>query len=478
MTGCKKPINRTLIKGSILFVVLICIIMGIQSYLLFKNALFSEYEKNAKHVINYIENVADEDDLIGCIKSKKTSAKYDILQEELNAAVDDFHVANLYIVMPGIGRNDTLVNLVSATSKEERSRGEKNQQFLAERKGFDGSQLAKYKDAGSSKDITFFKNDVGDESFHTGCKPIYSSKGQFAGLLCADLSLSKMNKTVLLYVAISLAIALVVGVLFILALYSWIRKNVTLPVMKLENSTKHFAQQSNENMDPAQLYFDVPEINMENEVQSLSATIEQMSYDIKNYVENIISAEERADSAEKEAMGMSRIAYQDALTRVKNKAAFDIMISELNTMISKNDQRFAIVMFDLNDLKMMNDKYGHNRGDEYLTGASKSICVLYKHSPVFRIGGDEFVAVLQGEDLENKDELIKKAREEFMNSSTDIGKPIWERYSCAIGMAVHEPGVMETAGDILKKADARMYKDKQQYKEVRKQKDSSYRGYR
>lgn len=477
MAGRRKPINRTLIKGSILFVVLISLITVIQSYLLFKDALYSEYENNVKHVINYTEHVTDEDDLLECIKTKKPSKGYERLQKEFDAAVNDFNVANLYIVLPEKGSDDSMINVVATANKTEKEQGKSDLGLMEEEKGFSKTQLDEYKKAQKSKDIVFFMDDS-DSDYYTGCKPLYSSKGEFAGLLCADLSLSHMKESVLRYVLVSVAIMLAVGIIFIISLYSWIRKNVTLPVMKLENSTKHFARQSNENMDPAQLYFDVPEINMENEVQSLSATIEQMSYDIKRYVENIISAEERADSAEKEVVGMSRIAYQDALTRVKNKAAFDIKITELNDNITGDDEPFAIVMFDLNNLKMMNDRYGHNKGDAYLKGSCKTICVLYQHSPVFRVGGDEFVAVLQGEDFENREDLINEAREAFVASSQDIGKPIWERYSCAIGMAVHETGMQETAGDVLKKADERMYIDKQSYKEERRKNDSSYIDYR
>jgi GGDEF domain-containing protein len=54
-------------------------------------------------------------------------------------------------------------------------------------------------------------------------------------------------------------------------------------------------------------------------------------------------------------------------------------------------------MFDLNDLKHINDRYGHERGDEYIVNCCRLICQVFKHSPVFRIGGDEFVALLRGE---------------------------------------------------------------------------------
>lgn len=49
---------------------------------------------------------------------------------------------------------------------------------------------------------------------------------------------------------------------------------------------------------------------------------------------------------------------------------------------------------------------GHQAGDEYIIGACRIICNKFKHSPVFRIGGDEFVAISEGEDYEHIDSIL------------------------------------------------------------------------
>ena len=82
---------------------------------------------------------------------------------------------------------------------------------------------------------------------------------------------------------------------------------------------------------------------------------------------------------------------------------------------------FAITVFDLNDLKKINDTKGHQAGDGYICNGCKLICQKFKHSPVFRIGGDEFVAVSCGEDYENIEELMNSFAEHNAESRKNGG---------------------------------------------------------
>ena len=68
---------------------------------------------------------------------------------------------------------------------------------------------------------------------------------------------------------------------------------------------------------------------------------------------------------------------------------------------------FGLIVFDLNDLKKTNDTKGHDAGDQYIKAGCALICNKFKHSPVYRIGGDEFVAFLSGEDYKNHKAIIE-----------------------------------------------------------------------
>ena len=74
---------------------------------------------------------------------------------------------------------------------------------------------------------------------------------------------------------------------------------------------------------------------------------------------------------------------------------------------------FAVALCDLNGLKHVNDTRGHKAGDLYLRDGCLSICHVFKHSPVYRIGGDEFAVVLEGHDLENVEALMRQLQDDI-----------------------------------------------------------------
>ena len=124
---------------------------------------------------------------------------------------------------------------------------------------------------------------------------------------------------------------------------------------------------------------------------------------------------------------------------------------------------YGIVMFDLNDLKRINDEFGHDKGDLYLKSACDLICRVYRHSPVFRVGGDEFVAVLHGEDYGLRDRLLKIFDRRCRETAALAGRP-WERVEAARGMAVFDPLSDGGVEDVLRRADENMYDHKRAMK--------------
>ena len=162
---------------------------------------------------------------------------------------------------------------------------------------------------------------------------------------------------------------------------------------------------------------------------------------------------------------MSILAYQDALTHVKSKAAYDQMLEGLTQEIDEGKEpEFGIVMIDLNDLKKINDHYGHENGDKYIVGSCQQICEIYSHSPIYRIGGDEFAILLQGQDYANRTALFEEMERQFSKSGRDMDRQPWERYSAAAGMAIHNGEYGESIEKVFRLADERMYADKQRMK--------------
>lgn len=156
-------------------------------------------------------------------------------------------------------------------------------------------------------------------------------------------------------------------------------------------------------------------------------------------------------------------AYVDTLTHVKNKSAFDIYSARLNDGIARTSDlqqvQFAIIIFNCNDLKRINDEYGHDKGDLYLQTACKQICQVFSHSPVFRLGGDEFVAVLQDRDFSNRFELLRDFDIRSHMENIRVSDP-WQKVDVAKGISTFRPSEDRTVEEVLHRADQRMYHNK------------------
>ena len=162
---------------------------------------------------------------------------------------------------------------------------------------------------------------------------------------------------------------------------------------------------------------------------------------------------------------LSARAFADALTSVRNKGAFDIYIRELQEALrdAPESPQFAVGVFDCDNLKTINDKYGHDKGDIYLQTASSLICSVFQHSPVFRIGGDEFAVILQRDDYRNRIALLRKFHETGAEISAAAKEP-WERISVSVGIADFNHRTDRSVSDVTRRADKRMYENKRKRK--------------
>ena len=152
----------------------------------------------------------------------------------------------------------------------------------------------------------------------------------------------------------------------------------------------------------------------------------------------------------------------DPLTGVKSKHAYVETEIQYDTRIGYGNQRdFSLVVFDLNDLKEINDTYGHEAGDKYLQDGVKAIKDIYKHSTIFRVGGDEFVALLEAEDFIFKEDLIEKFNR-IMDKNVIDGKVV-----VSAGMADYDKRKDFSLGSVFFKADKTMYERKKELKDKR-----------
>ena len=246
----------------------------------------------------------------------------------------------------------------------------------------------------------------------------------------------------------------------VLAFVTWSKKRITAPIEQLENCVTGFADNSHL-QDPEALVLEVPELNCTQEVRSLAEAVKTMGRNLRDNVEHMLTTTSELDR-------VRTLARKDALTKVGNKTAYLQYCEELRErMEQEGPLPCAMLMLDANNLKRINDSFGHDKGDLYLKKCSEVVCGVYAHSPVFRVGGDEFAVVLTGNDFENRDQLLAEARRRYDALQHDGSLPEWERVSAALGMAEFDPDVDQSIEDVFSRADKAMYEEKKRLGAVR-----------
>ena len=181
--------------------------------------------------------------------------------------------------------------------------------------------------------------------------------------------------------------------------------------------------------------------------------------EMETHHEEMLSIMQVEELQEKELGQTRQMAYSDPLTGIKNKMAYIEDTDCVDQRIQDgNLNNFGVIVFDLNDLKKVNDTQGHDAGDQYIKDASSLICNHFKHSPVYRIGGDEFVAFLSGNDFLNRDSILLDFNNTVENNLSNGCVVI------AFGFAAFSPDLDNNFLHLFERADKQMYQRKKELK--------------
>ena len=407
-------------------------------------------------ILRYVEAEIDTDDLAECIRTGVESEKYHELQTVLDKMRARLDIHFIYVIIPlSTEPVDNIQNVIAGVSQYEYENMADQLVHLNMLTGdsYSPATAKKYLDAYNTGKLSFFEeiSQWGDD--YTGLLPLYDSAGNRVAALCVDVDIAEIHTALRDNILIDILLIVLLGVAFIAAFFYWIERNVTKPIEKLETSVVEFAAKCQDQKDPEALTIDVPAVPSENEVGLLAEAVSRMSEAMRDYVKNI-------QYTENELARMIVLANKDPLTLVRNKNAFVAYKIELNAKLRSEEMHFAVVMVDLNDLKKVNDSFGHEKGDRYIIKNCRRICEIFDHSPVFRIGGDEFVVILLDRDYADRDRLIESVRTQVAATAAGPAPELWDRFSVAIGTAEYEPGTDSSVEDVLIRADLNMYDEK------------------
>lgn len=165
-------------------------------------------------------------------------------------------------------------------------------------------------------------------------------------------------------------------------------------------------------------------------------------------------------SSKEDALKIAQLTYMkevDRVTRVFNKNKYEEMVESYYPEIDE----IAVVFWDLNNLKYINDTYGHAVGDKIITNFST---ILNRYSSdrcrIYRFGGDEFVVIIDNPKQDVAEKLISDVKKQI----SDI---VIDNTIMASGSAGYAYGKGKDITEVVKRADSEMYEDKKRSKEGR-----------
>lgn len=285
--------------------------------------------------------------------------------------------------------------------------------------------------------------------------PIYLGE-EIVGYAMVDISMTAVRKQQSSRIIRLFAYLASTVVLISIASIILIQFILVNPIQKLNKAANSYTKD-----DPGVVHekFTELKINTHDEIEDLAISMKQMENDVHIKINELTEMNEELTRSRNQTEMMTELASRDGLTGVQNKIAYNTEIRDINAAIKeKKAGKFGIAMVDLNYLKVINDERGHDVGDTALVKLANIICITFAHSPVYRIGGDEFAVILRGKDYQNIDKLIDKFNER-------IEKLRDEEVSAAIGYSEYDSSSDESVDDVFKRADKAMYERKRQMKE-------------
>lgn len=312
-------------------------------------------------------------------------------------------------------------------------------------KEFDGYDLA-------NLDHSILNNSETWGWLYSTYAPVYDSNGDCVALVGCDIELTYViaERHRLLFLMIGWIVVSTIA--FIILILITINQSIVKPIEIISVKTKEFKPQSGMTQDDDSI------INIqskkENEITDIANAIKKLELDTIDYITSL-------NLKDTQIQQLSRISTRDGLTGVGNVYGYKNKINELSINFQNND--FALLMADINNLKIINDTYGHKEGDKYIQSCCKILCDTFKHSSVYRIGGDEFVVVIQREDYDNRNMLYAKLKLIFDHNFFNMEAPVNKRYSMSIGIGEKKEDDI-TFDRMFREADRMMYDNKRKIK--------------
>lgn len=291
-------------------------------------------------------------------------------------------------------------------------------------------------------------------NFYSAYSPIFDSKGEVAGVVGVDFSAAWYEEQLRRH-TMSISIISILSVLFGAAVMLLITDKVRKKFLEIDRELSEIAGSVDEltreivssagyreSLDTAAAPITVDGVVSSDEMEALSAKIHATQQELECYL-RFVHAQ----------------AYTDPLTRVGNTNAYQEELRGIDQHIQNGAAAFCAVVLDIDNLKIVNDRYGHACGDRIIRGAAEVIAGVFGSDRTFRIGGDEFLAIPLNMDEEQANAKWKDIEQGVEEFNTAPGHPA-AQLSMSMGAAAYRPGVDRCFQEVFIRADEVMYENK------------------
>ena len=287
--------------------------------------------------------------------------------------------------------------------------------------------------------------------------------GKNLGVIGVEVEIASVNQEILYATIRNMIMISIVVVIFVFLLLQIIKARYIRKLIKLQDIIEEYSR----NKNPKIAEELKKEVTNKDEISTIMSKFSDMIYELELYIQSLKKTRKDLQDTKQQAIELNELALKDPLTGIRNKLGYDKEVQKVEWEMATGLKELGVAMVDLNFLKQINDTYGHDNGNVALIRLSKILCNVFEHSPVFRIGGDEFVIILKDHDLENIDDLIIEFKRKLQELKDNPELEYWEKISAAIGYAIYNPEIDSAFDNIFRRADKSMYANKKEMKAVR-----------
>lgn len=283
--------------------------------------------------------------------------------------------------------------------------------------------------------------------------PLYL-EGEKLGVIGTEVEITDYNRVIAANTLRQLATIALILILTAAVTLWFIDRHYIAKIRKLSRIVSAYAQDKDASIAAAL------EQKGTDELSSLMCQTAAMIMEMDDYMKNLVKTTEELSHTRAQVDVEAKIARKDALTGIRNRNAYEEELRRLAVQLAEGETRFGFAVVDVNYLKKINDTYGHECGNIAIRECCNLVCRIFSRSPVFRIGGDEFVVILKNEDYANVEALVA----EFNAAQEKECDEPWRRVSAALGYALYDEAEDGSLEHVFNRADEAMYRRKREMK--------------